>query len=247
MALFKNRSEAGKLLAKKLDTLQSLKAESGVIVLALPRGGLPVAYEVAETLAVPLDVFTVRKLGVPDHAELAFGAIASGGIQVLNQDVIDSCSVTGHEIAAVTRREEQELARRELCYRAGRQPLSVHHRYVILVDDGLATGSTMRAAIRALRRQEPKGIMVAVPVAPLATCRDLRNEADHVICLHTPDPFVGVGAHYEDFSQTTDDEVREYLQAAAPKILDGQGFKPSLAPADGCAASSPARGRLCHQ
>jgi len=222
MTFFKNRRHAGQLLAQRLAALQILKDQAGVSILGLPRGGVPVAYEVAKKLGMPLDIFTVRKLGAPGHEECAMGAIASGNIRVLNQDVIDSLKITEADIAAVVAREARELARREAAYRAGKPKLNAHNRFVILVDDGLATGATMRAAIRALRQEGPSGIMVAVPVAPASTCMELRAEADVVICLHTPESFYGVAISYDDFTQTSDDEVRELLQLASPKSIESQ-------------------------
>ena len=224
MTYFKNRRHAGQLLAQKLASLQLIKDQAGISVLGLPRGGVPVAYEVADKLGMPLDIFTVRKLGAPGHEECAMGAIASGGIKVLNQDVIDSLNITEADIAGVAARESRELTRREAAYRAGKPKVKVQGRYIILVDDGLATGATMRAAIRALRQEKPSGIMVAVPVAPAATCTELLAEADDVICLHTPESFYGVGMWYDDFGQTSDDEVRELLQLASPKIITSQAL-----------------------
>lgn len=212
MALFKNRRHAGKLLGQNVEALASLKGRSDLLVLGLPRGGVPVAFEVAEQLAAPLDVLVVRKLGVPGHEELAMGAVASGGLNVLNRDIINALGVSGTEVARVIAQEEREVARRELAYRPGKPPIYVQDKCVILVDDGLATGSTMRAAVQALRREHPRYIMVAVPVAPQSTCDELRMEADEVVCLNAPAHFFGVGQWYEDFAQTTDDEVRRLLK-----------------------------------
>lgn len=206
---FRDRKEAGCLLAERLALAYRDKA--GVFVLALPRGGVPVADEVARALGVPLDVFIVRKLGVPFQEELAMGAIASGGIVVINDMVVDSYCIPRSDIDEVATREEGELRRREEIYRRGRAPLSVAGRIVILVDDGLATGSTMRAAVKALRTQKPRRIVVAVPVAPPSTCAALSEEADEVVCLETPSPFFGVGVWYADFAQTTDEEVVDIL------------------------------------
>jgi predicted phosphoribosyltransferase len=208
---FRDRSEAGRALAALLT------AEAGapdVLVLALPRGGVPVAFEVAAALRAPLDVFLVRKLGVPGHEELAMGAIASGGVQVLNDDVVGGLHIPAHVIAAVAARERQELERRERAYRGDRPPLDVRGRTIILVDDGLATGTTMRAAAVAIRRQQPRRLVVAVPVASSAACAELRAVADAVVCAYTPEPFYAVGVWYEDFTQTTDDEVRDLLARA---------------------------------
>ena len=207
---FRDRAEAGRILAEKLVVYAG---RPDVLVLALPRGGVPVAFEVARALDVPLDVFVVRKLGVPGHEELAMGAIASGGVRVLNEDVIQVCPPL-RVIEAVTARELEELGRRERSYRGDRPALQVRGRTVILVDDGLATGSTMRAAIKALRRLGPDRIVVAVPTAAPSTCAELGLEADECICCITPDPFYAVGVWYEDFSQTTDREVRDLLKRA---------------------------------
>jgi predicted phosphoribosyltransferase len=188
---------------------------SDLIVLALPRGGVPVGFEVAAALKAPLDVFLVRKLGVPGHEELAMGAIASGGVQVLNEDVVDALGLPPERIAAVAAAEEQELQRRLQTYRSDMTPPDVKDKIAILVDDGLATGSSMRAAVKALRQQSPDRIVVAVPTAAAETCERLATEADEVICASTPRPFHAVGLSYRDFSQTTDDEVRDLLRRAA--------------------------------
>jgi putative phosphoribosyl transferase len=208
MEYFSNRAEAGRDLARDL---QHYSGRSDVIVLALPRGGVPVAYEIARTLRLPLDILIVRKLGVPGHEELAMGAIASGGIRVLHHPVIRDHNVSETEINHVTHEEEQELLRREQAYRGDRPSLAIKDRIVILVDDGLATGSTMRAAIAAVRQGRPARIIVAVPVASQETCEELREEADEVHCAITPARFLGVGQWYGDFSQTTDEQVRELL------------------------------------
>jgi len=205
---FRDRREAGRLLAAKLSGYAN---RPDVVVLALPRGGVPVAAEVARALGAPLDVFVVRKLGVPGHEEFAFGAIATGGVRVLNEEVVRALQIPDRVIDAVAAREQEELARRERVYRGDRPPLDVRGRTVILVDDGLATGATMQAAIRALRQQQPARIVVAVPTASLETCDELKRVVDEVICATTPDPFYAVGLWYEDFSQTTDEEVRELL------------------------------------
>ena len=208
---FRDRDEAGDLLGREL--ARRLERRDDVVVLALPRGGVPVAYGVARALDVPLDVFIVRKLGVPGHEELAMGAIASGGVRVLNRDVLDYMPVPQRMIDAVAAREQQELERREREYRGARPPLDVKDKTVIVVDDGLATGSTMRAAVAALRKMEPRRIIIAVPVAAESTCRDFRAEgiADDVVCLRTPEPFQAVGLWYSDFTQTSDDEVHALL------------------------------------
>jgi len=216
---FRNRTEAGRRLAQRLVAYAGLP---DVLVLGLPRGGVPVAFEVARALEAPLDVFIVRKLGVPGHEELAMGAIASGGIRVLNDDVVRSLSIPDRVIEAVTARELRELRWRERAYRGDRPPPDVRGRTVILVDDGIATGSTMRAAIAALRRLEPTRLIVAVPTAAPSACDEIRGEADDCICEMMPDPFHAVGLWYEDFSQTTDDEVRDLLDEAASETTAAQ-------------------------
>ena len=211
--VFRNRREAGQVLA---DLLAGYRDCPGVVVLGLPRGGVPVAYEIATVLHAPLDVMVVRKLGVPGHEELAMGAIASGGIQVVNDDVVRHLGITPAILASVAAVEQHELARRERTYRGERPPVSVEDRTVILVDDGLATGSTMRAAVAALRRRHPARIVVAVPTAAPETCEELRADVDDIVCAMTPTPFYGVGQWYEIFDQTRDDEVRDLLARAAP-------------------------------
>lgn len=205
--IFANRADAGKQLAAKLLRYSGPQTQ----VLALPRGGVPVGYEVARALGVPLDVFIVRKLGAPGREELAMGAIASGGVRVLNDDTIDALGISSGDIKAIADRELLELQRREAAYRAGRPPLDVKGKNVILVDDGLATGASMQAAILALRRAAPQRIIAAVPVAPEETCAMLARFADEMVCLAMPRPFRGVGAWYDDFRQVTDDEVRALL------------------------------------
>jgi len=214
MISFKDRNEAGRFLAERLSAYAN---RPDTLVLALPRGGVPVAYEVAKALGAPLDVFLVRKLGLPGHEELAMGAIATGGVRVRNPEVVEYLRIPDEVIDEVTARERQELERRERLYREGRPALSPRGRVVILVDDGLATGSTMLAAVLALRQQQPASIVVAVPVAAKQTCEELRTVADEVVCAVTPDPFYAVGLWYEDFSQTTDEEVRELLARAENK------------------------------
>src|SRR5436309_111207 len=209
---FANRTEGGRLLAEKLARYSN---RDDVIVLGLPRGGVPVAYEVAKRLRAPLDVFIVRKLGVPGFEELAAGAIASGGVRVLNEDVMRAIPYADEAIEAVTARETAELERREQIYREGRPPPELRDRIAILVDDGLATGATMRAAVKALRQRGVTRIVVAVPVGQPDTCRELEEEADETICLSTPEFFQAVGQYYEDFSQTSDEDVRELLSQAA--------------------------------
>jgi putative phosphoribosyl transferase len=195
------------------------------MVLALPRGGVPVGYEVAQALHAPLDVFLVRKLGVPGHEELAMGAVATGGVRVLNEQVVRALHIPEQVIDAVARWELEELARRERLYRGDRPPPDVHGRTVILVDDGLATGATMLAAVRALRQQHPARIVVAVPIASRDTCELLRDEVDDVICAATPDPFYAVGLWYENFEQLTDEEVRELLARAADRATHAHGAR----------------------
>jgi len=205
---FRDRPESGRLLAAKLTAYAN---RPDVLVLALPRGGVPVAYEVARALQVPLDVFVVRKLGVPGHEELAMGALAPDGVRILNQEVVKALRIPGSIIDEVAAEELEELKRRERLYRGSRPPPDLRGRMVILVDDGLATGATMRAAIRALRQQQLARIVVAVPTASPDTCEALGTEADEVICAMTPRPFLSVGHWYDDFTQTTDEEVRRLL------------------------------------
>ena len=218
MALFKDRRDAGKQLAQELS---AYAGRSDVIVLALPRGGVPVAYEVARALNTPLDIFIVRKLGLPGHEELAIGAIASGGIRVLNHDIVQALKIPQTMIDTVTRQELQELERRERAYRGDRPPPEVRGRTVILIDDGLATGASMRAAVAALRAQNPARIVVAVPTAAPETYAAFESEVDEIVCAMTPEPFYGVGRWYEDFSQTTDEEVRALLEEAARQLQHG--------------------------
>jgi putative phosphoribosyl transferase len=212
--IFRDRIEAGRQLA---DELLHYGGRDHVLVLALPRGGVPVAAEVARRLALPLDVFVVRKLGVPGHEELAMGAIASGDVRVLNRDVIIALSVPAEVLESVTTTEREELARRERSYRGTRPAPEVRGRTIILIDDGLATGATMRAAVAALRQQSAARIVVAVPVGAPSTCQELNEEADESICLFAPDSFIGVGQYYEDFSQTTDEEVRALLESSTDR------------------------------
>ncbi len=211
---FADRPEAGELLATKLTAYAN---RPDVVVLALPRGGVPVAFAVARALRAPLDVFLVRKLGVPGHEELARGAIASGGVRVLNDEVVRYLRIPDAVIDEVAAREMQEISRRERLYRGDRPPLHVQGRTTILVDDGLATGATMRAAIAALRQLRPARVVVAVPTAAPDPCEELGAEVDEIVCARTPEPFYAVGLWYEDFSQTTDEEVRELLARAAQR------------------------------
>lgn len=209
---FANRISAGRALAKKLSHYAN---RSDVVVLALPRGGVPVAYEVAHALGAPLDVFLVRKLGVPGYEELAMGAIATGNVRVLNEDLVNDLRISDDWIDQVATREQRELERREKLYRGVSAPLNVSGRTVILVDDGLATGSTMRAAVKALKQLGPAKIVVAAPVAAIETCESFNNELDATcVCVMSPVPFDGVGRWYQDFSQTTDEEVCLLLKHA---------------------------------
>jgi predicted phosphoribosyltransferase len=217
--IFRNRREGGQYLATKL---MAYANRQDVVVLALPRGGVPVAFEVACALHVPLDVFLVRKLGVPMHEELAMGAIASSGIRVLNQDIVQGLEIPKHVVDAVEARERRELDRRERKYRGGRAATNVCGRIVILVDDGLATGSSMRAAVAALKQRNPARIVVAVPVGAPETCAEFHDEADEAICAVMPEPFRAVGTWYQDFSQTTDEEVQLLLDEAAVTFQPAQ-------------------------
>ncbi len=210
--IFTNRTEAGRQLARLLVKYAN---RPDVIVLGVPRGGVPVAFEVAAALKAPLDIFVLRKLGVPGHEELAFGAIASRGVRVLDSDVIKGLGLSQLDIELVTAEEKQELQRRERTYRGGRPALDLQGLIVILVDDGIATGSSIRAAIRAIRQMNPARVVIATPVAPASTCDRLRSEVDELVCAETPEYFYGVGQFYEDFSQVSDEEVKELLGRAA--------------------------------
>ena len=210
--IFRDRTEAGQVLASKLTKYLD---QVNTVILALPRGGVPVAYEIGKELGLPVDIFVVRKLGVPGHEELAMGAIASGGVRHINRDVVDQLRIDSETIDAASRREQKEIERRERLYRGQRPPVDVRNKTVILVDDGLATGSTMRAAIAALQQHRPARIVVAVPAAAPQTCSEIADEVDEIICAATPEPFYAVGQWYQEFSQTTDDEVRELLARAS--------------------------------
>jgi putative phosphoribosyl transferase len=212
---YQDRTEAGRLLAERL---AKYKNRPDVVILALPRGGVPVGFEVSQALNAPLDVFVVRKLGVPGQEELAMGAIASGGVRVLNEDIVQMLRIPDEMIEATVAKETEELERRERLYRGDRPGLDARGRVAILIDDGLATGSTMRAAAMALRRHLPSRIVVAAPVAAGSTCDELSNEVDEVICAETPEPFYAISIWYRDFTQTTDDQVRELLSQSARSI-----------------------------
>jgi predicted phosphoribosyltransferase len=212
---FADRREGGAALAEQL---RPYAGRLDAVVLALPRGGVPVGHEVARILRVPLDVFVVRKLGLPGHPELAMGAIASGGVRVLNEDVVGWYQIPDAVLEGVARSERVELERRERAYRDGRSPVPIDGRVAILVDDGLATGSSMRAAVLAVRKLHPARVVVAVPVGARETCEALRDIADEVVCASTPEPFSAVGLWYEDFSQTTDEEVKGLLASQAAKV-----------------------------
>jgi predicted phosphoribosyltransferase len=207
---FRDRIEAGQLLAERLSNYRDRTA---VVVLALPRGGVPIAHEVARALRVPYDVYVVRKLGVPGHEELAMGAIAPGGVRLVNRDVVDALGIPPAVIESAAINEQVELDRREQLYRGNRPVLNLANTTVILVDDGLATGSTMRAAVMAVRRHQPAKVIVAVPVGAPSTCTELAREADEVVCLRTPDPFVAVGLWYRDFTPTSDRDVQMLLES----------------------------------
>ena len=219
MDRFRDRADAGRKLAEKL---MAYAGRSDVVVLALPRGGVPVGAEVARALGAPLDVFLVRKLGLPGHEELAMGAIATGGARVLNEELVRDLRLDEQLIETVARREQAELERREQLYRGSRPPPELAGKTVILVDDGLATGASMRAAVAAVRAREPARVVVAVPTAAPQTCAELEAEVDEIVCERTPDPFYAVGLWYEDFSQTSDEEVRDLLAAARHPSAAGQ-------------------------
>jgi predicted phosphoribosyltransferase len=216
--IFRDRADAGRALARRLAHYAN---RPDVLVLALPRGGVPVAYEVARALNARLDVFLVRKLGVPGQEELAMGAIATGGVRVINDDVVNLLQIPDEVIDSVAEVQWRELERRERTYRDDRPLPDVRGRTVILIDDGLATGSTMRAAVAALRQQGPARVVVAVPVASASTCDDFRAEVDDVVCAQTPEPFYAVGSWYEDFTQTSDTEVHALLERAARRHAAG--------------------------
>lgn len=215
---FLDRVDAGRRLAARLT---AYAGRADVVVIGLPRGGVPVAYEISRALRAPLDVLIVRKLGVPGHEELAMGAIASGGARVMNDEVLDALGIGDAEVEHVAARERVELERREHAYRGTRAHPAVEGRTVILVDDGIATGATIRAAVHALREQQPARIVIAVPVAAPESVALLRREADDVVCLHTPDPLLAIGIWYDDFGQTTDAEVVRLLEQAWARRVGG--------------------------
>jgi len=219
MAIYKDREDAGRVLSQELADLQD---QGNTVILALPRGGVPVGFEVARKLNAPLDVFIVRKLGVPGHEELAMGAIASGGVIVLNDEVVWRLNIPTQMIEGVIREERREMERRERAYRDDRPPVDVSGKTAILVDDGLATGASMKAAVQGLRARGPARIIVAVPVAAPETCASFQELVDRIVCAETPEPFFGVGAWYEDFSQTSDEEVRDLLERSREYTATGE-------------------------
>jgi len=224
---FKDRSDAGRALAEKFEHYAD---RPNVVVLALPRGGVPVGYEVATRLRAPLDVFLVRKLGAPGHEEFAIGAIASGGLWFVNDDVVRQLGISRRQIQEIVEREERELERRSEVYGSDFSKADVRGQIVILIDDGLATGSTMRAAVAALKQKHPERIVIGVPVSSPSTCEELEREVDEIVCFHTPDQFYAVGEWYEDFSQTSDDEVRELLNRARTQFAQSVPPVPILWP-----------------
>lgn len=215
---FSDRREAGVELASKL---RQYAGRNDVVVLALPRGGVPVAFEVAESLDAPLDIFLVRKLGMPGHPEFAMGAIASGGVRVLSEEVVRAYGIPQSAIDVIARKEQEELERREREYRRGAALTDLRARIVILVDDGLATGSTMKAAVQAVRQHGPARVVVAVPVGAPSTCEEFADVTDETVCARTPEPFSAVGQWYRDFSQTTDEEVQTLLRQHAIRLQAG--------------------------
>ena len=218
--IFRNRSEAGKLLAQSLSAYAN---SSEVLVLGLPRGGVPVAFEVAKALKVPLDICLVRKLGVPGHKELAMGAIASGDVIFINEDVVQSLGISQKDIERVIATERRELKRRERVYRSGQSAPNIQGKTIILIDDGIATGSTIRAAFATLRQQQPQKIVLAIPVAPAKACHSLKAEVDELVCLFTPEWFCAIGLWYEDFAQTSDEQVRQLLASKELQLQEQRG------------------------
>lgn len=217
--IFANRTEAGQRVAAKL---AGYAGRADVLVLGIPRGGVPVAFEVARALDAPLDVFLSRKLGVPGQEELAFGALASGGTRVLDEDLIRELNISAVDIEKIAQRVKAELERRERVYRAGRPPLDLTGKTVVVVDDGIATGSSMLAAIKTLRHMQPARLVLAVPVAPASTCRRLREQVDELVCVHSPELFYAIGQFYQDFSQVADEEVVDLLRRAAAERTEAQ-------------------------
>jgi putative phosphoribosyl transferase len=222
---FADKNQAGVLLAQRL---QQYAGQPDVIVLALPRGGVPVGFAIAQALRLPLDILLVRKLGMPGHEEFAIGAIATGGFSVVQTDLLARFGIEASTLDVIVRREQREIERRETLYRAGRPPLPLAGRTVIVVDDGLATGATMQVAIKAVREQHPERVIIAVPVASIEACRELGAQVDDIVCLQTPDPFHAVGAWYQDFTQTTDDEVIDLLdRSSQPSMPPITATRPS--------------------
>lgn len=213
--IFENRVQAGQQLAKKLG---AYAGRTDVVVLGIPRGGVPVAFEIARALRAPLDIFLSRKLGVPGQEELAFGALASGGVRVLDRDLIRELNLSKEEIDRIAETVKKELERRERVYRGDRPPIKIEGKVTLLIDDGIATGSSMRAGIKALRQMKPSRLVVAVPVAPLHTCKRMKSEVDEFVCVYTPELFYAIGQFYEDFSQISDEEVTELLHRAAQSV-----------------------------
>jgi len=218
--IFEDRVQAGQQLAQML---KSYAGRKDLVVLGIPRGGVPVAFEVAKVLQAPLDIFFSRKLGVPGQEELAFGAITSGGARVVDQDLVEELRISEEEIEQITEGVKHELERREKLYRGGRAPLRVEGKIVILIDDGIATGASMRVAIKALRQMKPSRLIVAVPVAPASTCHKMKAEVDELVCVSTPEFFYAIGQFYQDFSQVTDEEVIDLLHQSAKSVASTHG------------------------
>jgi putative phosphoribosyl transferase len=219
--LFSDRTEAGQILATRL---RYLADRPDVVVLALPKGGVPVAFEVAEELHAPLDVFAVRKLGVPGHEELTMGAVASGGIRVINEKIVEMLQISEELITQSAEEEWQKLQRSEKLFRDNQPAVSIKGKIVILIDDGLATGASMRAAVLALRHQQPAGIIVAVPVAAPETCADFETEVEQTVCLETPEPFYAVGLYYRHYPEVSDEEVTEMMRQCAEDVVPSESF-----------------------
>ena len=217
--MYRHRQEAGQKLVPEVKEI--IEGEN-TVVLGLPRGGVPVAYEVAKALELPLDVFVVRKLGVPGQEELAMGAIASGGVRFLNQDIFQQLNISDQQLEEITERERQELKKRENIYRGTRPEVDLEGKETLIIDDGLATGATMKAAVNALREHSPARILAAVPTAPPEPCREMQELVDEMICLSTPANFMGVGGSYREFGQTTNEEVKDLLEQAQEWMSDAQ-------------------------